>query len=507
MNFHQTLTAVNDRLRSVVKNIGMGRHVQSLSNDTPRSHEMNDKGNKIAFTNCNIFDGVDSALKEDMTVLINGDTIFKVGPREQVIIPDDFYIINSTGRTIMPGLIDSHTHLCSPFTYEVNIPAIRQMRKQIALNNLQTVYSGVTTVCDMGGPQGIIKEFQKLADSNEIPGPRYLNCFTLISPSRGKKLGYPTQVELIDPFQEWLLEGQVATRPKTIKELKKACYKVKDDGGTHLKTTYQAYPFSAKKHIHRDDYPTFNDDWIRTIFKIGKETGMPVSIHSPYGNGVEKCVDLAIEVGANIRIQHMTFDVALSDTTTQKMRDYGYYIIPTVMVYGDSFNMPTFVSWLDENPESYMTPEANRQIRARIQNAIDLEPRSGHEILELDTVYFRNQFDVVRQNTQKAHDAGIIGFGTDIGGTYTGFFGRIHSEILHYFEFGIPMFEILKYMTSVNAKINGLDDRGTLQSGKLADLIVLNTDSLKDPSDMKNVSAVMKGGLFLKYDGVSTTPC
>ena len=100
----------------------------------------------------------------------------------------------------MPGLIDCHMHICSPFTYEVNIRTIRQMRKQIALDNMRTVYSGVTTVCDMGGPKGIIREFQNLADNNRIPGPRHLNSYTLTSPSWGNTLGYPGQVKPI-----WLI--------------------------------------------------------------------------------------------------------------------------------------------------------------------------------------------------------------------------------------------------------------------------------------------------------------
>lgn len=370
---------------------------------------------------------------------------------------------------------------------------------------MQTVYSGVTTVCDMGGPQGIIKEFQKLADKNIIPGPRYLNSYTLISPSKGKTLGYPPQVKLIDPFQSWLLEGQVATRPKTIKQLKSACYKVKEDGGTHIKTTYQPHPFSAKKHATQDAFPIFDDDWMRTIFRIGKELGLSISIHAPFGSAAEKCVDLAIEVGARIRIQHMTFDIDLKTSMIKKMKDYGFYIIPTVMVYGDSFRMPQIVTWLNENPKTHMTPEANRQLKSRIQKVIDLEPYSGREVLELDNVYFRDHFDVVRRNTIKAHEAGIIGFGTDMGGTYTGFFGRILAEMTHYADFGISTFDILKYMTSVNAQINGLDDRGVIQPGKLADLVAFKGDRLSDMAIFNEAYTVMKGGVFLKREGVEST--
>jgi hypothetical protein len=397
-------------------------------------------------------------------------------------------------------------HQCSPLTYQVNMAAVRQMPMQIALNNMQTVYSGVTTVCDMGGPQVFIKEFTELADKNRIPGPRYLNCYTLISPRKGSKLGYPTQVKVFNPFDAWLLEGQVATRPKTLAELKNACYNVKENGGTHLKTTFQTQPFSKKKYESQCDFPILDDDWMKEILSLGKESGLVVDIHSPYGADAEKCVDLAIEVGARIRIQHMTFDRELKSTFLQKMQDNGFYIIPTAMVYGDAFHMPDFINWLDNDPKRYMMPEANRQSRESILRGIDLEPYSGKKVMEHDYTYFRDNFDFVRLNTQKAHGAGIIGFGTDIGGTNTGFFGRICSEINYYVEFGIPFFDILKYLTSVNAEINDLNDRGVIKSGKLADLIMVDGNPLLDPvAVLSKVSTVMKGGKFLKYKGMELT--
>ena len=484
----------------------MGNYIATLLNASPLLHTMNSVGNRIAFTNCHIFDRIHSELKEDMTLLVEGDKISNVGHRAQLTVPDNFYIIDTAGQTIMPGLIDNHVHLCSPFTYEATISAIRQMPMQVLLNNMRTVYSGVTTVCDMGGPQGIIKEFTELADKNHIPGPRYLNCYTLISPSNGKKLGYPSQVNVLNPFNAWLLEGQVATRPKTIKALKKACYKVRDSGGTHLKTTYQPQPFSEKKYATQDDFPIFNDEWMRTILEIGKETGLVVDIHSPYGMAAERCVDLAMAVGAKIRIQHMTFDIDFKDSIIKKMQDNGFYMIPTVTVFGDAFQMPKFVQWLDDDTKSHMMPEAKRQTKAMIQKGINIEPYSGQMVMECDNAYLRKHFNLVKQNTQKAHEARIIGIGTDCGGTNTGFFGRICSEVMHYFEFGIPLFEILKYLTSVNAEINGLNDRGVIQPGKLADLIALDGNRLLDPSALTEVSMVMKGGVFLKYRGEELTP-
>lgn len=476
----------------------MGDYISLLYKDKMFIRKVNTFGNRIAFTNCNIFDGIHDELKKDMTILIEDDKILDVGHKQQITVQGNFHQIDAKSQTILPGLIDNHVHECSPFTYEANASAVRQMPLQIGLNLMQTISSGVTTVCDMGGPQGFIKEFTELADKNLIPGPRFLNCFTLISPIKRGKIGYPSQLAVLNPFKAWLLEGQVATRPKTLNELKKVCYKIKDDGGTHLKTTYQHYPFSKKKYSNQDNFPVFADDWLKTIFCIGKETGLVVDIHSPYGIGAEKCVDLAVEVGAKMRIQHITFDINLEDTFLQKMRDHGFYIIPTVMVFGDSFHMQEFISWLSTDPKTYMMPEANRQVRKRIQKGIDLEPYSGQVIMEHDYAYFREQFGFVKRNTQKAHEAGIIGFGTDSGGTNTGFFGRIYSEAMHYVEFGISCYDVLKYMTSVNAEISNLNDRGIIQKGKLADLIMVKGNPLKDITVLNNVTTVMKGGVILK---------
>lgn len=506
MSLKRTFQSFNKNLRLAAKKISMGGYLDPLRDLSPLALDINKAGNEFAFINCRVFDGLNSRINEDMTVLVKDGRISDLGHRDTISIPEAFHIIDGKGRTMMPGFIDSHVHQCSPFSYRPNSATRRQMMAQVALNNIQTVNSGVTTVCDMGGPQGVIKEFTELADKNRIPGPRFLNCYTMISPKKGEKLGYPSQVKVLNPIAAWLLEGQVASRPKTLTVLKKVCYSVKDDGGTHLKTTYQTQPFSKKKYANQDEFPIFDDDWMRSIFKIGKEIGLVVDIHAPYRADAEKCVDLAVEVGAEIRIQHMTFDKELNIAAVRKMSDYGIYMIPTVKIYADAFHMKEYVSWLDNGSEESLMPEAIRQSRANIQRGIDLEPYSSQMVMEHDYAYFREQFDTVRRNTQMAHDAGIIGIGTDSGGTYAGFFGRIHFEVMHYVEFGIPLPDILKYLTSVNAKINGLHDRGVIRQGKLADLVMVDGNPLDDPSVLTKTSVVMKGGVFLKEDGASSLP-
>lgn len=458
---------------------------------------------KTAFVNCSIFDGIRPEIRDNMTLLVEGETISALFPGGKFVIPEGCRQVDASGCTIMPGLIDSHVHICSPFTYDLTPQAVRQMAVQVALNNMITISSGVTTVCDMGGPQAIIREFTELTDKDLVPGPRYLNCFTLISPASGSRLGYPSQVKFLDPLTAWTLGGQVATRPRTLTELKRACRGVKESGGTHLKATYQPQPFSERKYPSQDDFPVFDDSWMRAILACARDMGLVVDIHAPYGGAAEHCADLAIEEGARIRIQHMTFDVDLTGSMVAKMRDYGFYMIPTMSVYADAFRLRDLINWLDSAP-SQMMPEARRQSRAVIQKRIDEAPYSGKTVMECDYAYLRRNYDIVKRNTLKAHEFGIIGMGSDSGGTYTGFFGRIAEEARHYFETGIPFTDILKYLTSVNAEVHGLTDRGVIEPGKLADLVALKGNRPCDPSALDKVQMVMKGGCFLEHDGMES---
>jgi len=114
MTIRKILDAFDANLRSAVKSIIMGDYTSPLSRVSPLVHDMNTVGNRIAFTNCNIFDGIHSELKEDMTVLVEGDKILDVGHKKKIPVPDNFYLVDAEGQTLLPGLIDNHVHACSP---------------------------------------------------------------------------------------------------------------------------------------------------------------------------------------------------------------------------------------------------------------------------------------------------------------------------------------------------------------------------------------------------------
>jgi imidazolonepropionase-like amidohydrolase len=108
----------------------------------------------------------------------------------------------------------------------------------------------------------------------------------------------------------------------------------------------------------------------------------------------------------------------------------------------------------------------------------------------------RKQFPQILDNVARLHRAGaIIGFGTDIGGTDFGFFGLAYKELEHLVKAGMSKFEALQAATITNARILGLqNDLGSIEVGKLADLVLVEGNPLDDVGEVKNVKMVWKEG-------------
>jgi imidazolonepropionase-like amidohydrolase len=146
-------------------------------------------------------------------------------------------------------------------------------------------------------------------------------------------------------------------------------------------------------------------------------------------------------------------------------------------------------------------PEALRQASANVKNALaQLEKREPMS----DSQYLKDMFANARDNLKKLHGMGAtVGVGTDLGGTYCGFFGRFADELEHYVSVGISNFDTLCMATFVNAHILDMQDKiGTIEPGKLADIIAVEGNPLRDIHVMDRVSMVVKGGVFIKAEGI-----
>ena len=141
--------------------------------------------NRILFTNVNVFDGVSDTLDMNTSVLIENNLIKSVG--SSITLPEGTEVIDGGGRTLMPGLINSHTHLNLTGGLATSYGGLQsakwsQIGAQAAANAYDQLLDGFTTLRDLGGMDNGL---QLLIDQGNLPGPRIYNSAAAISPSSG----------------------------------------------------------------------------------------------------------------------------------------------------------------------------------------------------------------------------------------------------------------------------------------------------------------------------------
>jgi imidazolonepropionase-like amidohydrolase len=171
-------------------------------------------------------------------------------------------------------------------------------------------------------------------------------------------------------------------------------------------------------------------------------------------------------------------------------------MLPTLMIYGDYFLTDELISMIQTDGETYLVPEAARQ---------SLETLRGLATGEREYSFKPYMIDVypnVAANLMKMHDMGaVIGAGSDIGGTETGFFGRFADELCLYAAAGLSNSRVLHMATSINARILDMSGEiGAVGRGMQADLIAVDGDPVKDLDALRSVALVLKGGTVMRSE-------
>ncbi len=178
-------------------------------------------------------------------------------------------------------------------------------------------------------------------------------------------------------------------------------------------------------------------------------------------------------------------------------------------LFGDFLITRKLLKLIETRGKEYLTPEALTQVTGAVKRIsavengdLSDEERSG---LPVDPLYFKDMFPNVIKNIEKLKNTGAkIGIGTDSGGSLMALFGFYGDELKYMASAGISNFETLRMATYENACILNMQDRiGTIGNGKWADIIAIEGDPLVDLDSMNNVRMVMKGGAFIKREGIA----
>jgi imidazolonepropionase-like amidohydrolase len=396
-----------------------------------------------------VIDGQGVTPKQHQLIFVRGERIEKITDGS-ADIPAGTKILDLSSSTVLPGLIDSHTHLFlwgedpAQGGYDANI-----LKAGIALRAARATYAakraleqGFTTLRDLeteGAGYGDI-EIKQAIEEGTIPGPRVFGATRAISSTGGYPLeGYAPELQMPKGVQ--IIDGPV--------EARKAAREQLDHGADWIKV-YMTHRSWVDKQGNLVSQPTLTVEELKAIVDETHGWGKKVACHAYNGEGLQRALD-----GGCDSIEH---GLDMSDAQIAQMAKQGTWYCPTISVY--------FRDWAPAD-----TPEGKRD-RARA---------SLHE------ASFRK--------AQKAHLK--IVFGTDMGGIP--WQQPIAQEFSRMVEQGMAPMDAIQSATSRAAEmLDRKGELGTLAPGAYADIVAVSGDPLKSIDELKNVKFVMKGGAVYK---------
>ena len=361
-------------------------------------------------------------------------------------------IIDLKNRTVMPGLIDSHVHLESEtnpnrymetFTYN---PADYAFQSVVFAE--RTLMIGFTTVRDLGG-SGVNISLRNAINKRLIKGPRVITAGKSIATTGGHAdptNGYRKDL-MGDPGPgAGVINGDADARHAVRQRYK--------DGSDLIKITASGGVLSVAKS---GENPQFTEEEIRAIVITAKDYGFKVAAHCHGAEAMKR----AIRAGVN-SIEHGTL---MDDEVIKLMKEYGTYYVPTITAgkaVGDSAKKPGYYPDL-------VTPKA-----------LAIGPK-------------------IQSTFAKAYKDGVkIAFGTDAG---VFAHGKNWLEFVYMHEAGMPAIETIQSATVNAADLLGVSEIvGSIEKGKLADIIAVVGDPVKDIQAMGKVKFVMKDGMIFKNE-------
>jgi imidazolonepropionase-like amidohydrolase len=397
----------------------------------------------MALVNVRLIDGTGAPARERSMVLIADGRVVEAGPQHPVA--SEVELVDLAGRTLMPGLIDCHMHHAPWAQSLVSHPerlGLLVSRTVAALK--ATLESGVTAARDLGGLE---HGFVQAVEQGVIPGPRLQNAVVIVSPTNSLMDKHPVSggaVSARGVFETFpglptpWCNGPAEARAKVREVLRM--------GADVIKVAMTGSMTMPARRPHR---PLFTAEELAAIVDEAHLEGVPVCCHAHGDPGALMAVRAGVDT-----LEHGTF---LSEECAQEMAERGTWYVPTMCIS----------KW--------------------------------HSTLSSDTVreHTAGMPAVHQQSVARAVRLGVrIAAGTDSNDLHG--YGRSGMELGLLVGAGMSASDAISVATRRSSECLGMDKEiGTLEPGKLADLIVVDGDPLQDIAilqDRQRRTLVMKGG-------------
>ena len=399
-----------------------------------------------------LFDSKSGRILENQIVLVEGEKISAVGPADQVQIPAGAQVIDLSKATVLPGLIDGHTHVFGfgldgikpggpPFASPIN--DTREYRTLLALANAQEdLRAGFTTLRDLmshGGGYADV-DIKRAINLGYFQGPRMqVSTMGLVATGEGI-LGSP-EVSLPATYQ--VVDNPWAARQAVREQIHYGADWIK----FHATSDYE---FEPNGELFSN--PTFTREEVDAIVDEAHRHGKKAACHAFGGEGLRNCV----QAGADT-IEHA---IDLDEATVDLMKKKGLYLELTAYHYS----------------------------------------LSDYTLRDAKATGGKYSLEAMREKSGRlAISRGLkISFGSGVGPFPH---GTQAAEFSYLVKYGMTPAQAIQTATTVAAEMMGWQDRiGSIERGKFADIIAVIGDPLKDITELERVKFVMKGGQVIRDD-------
>ena len=410
-----------------------------------------------------LIDGYGGPPLENSVIVVRGNRIEAVGRVGEVAIPTGARVISTEGHTVLPGLMDMHVHLMiiGHADYDYWFRAYRDRWRDVIMpiSAKQLLMAGVTSAVDLGGT---LKESLSVRDRikrGEIPGPRMWMSGPWITRDLGDYSdALPTQILVDTPAEAARAVDQLA------------------DAGVDV---IKAYVDMRPEH-----YRAIADAAHRRKLKVHAHVYDPVDVR----NALEAGVDVLTHAGS---AGTPPYDPGLVKAIAVK---------GTPVVITAAHRVWLFPATVDF-PERIQDPRLKHDFTPQLYEEVMNSLRNFHRLSYFATT--DRQMLYGKASLKQWIDAGVVmGMGTDSGTPLNFHTEALWREIKAHVDMGMSPARAISAATRVGADILGRGaDLGTIEPGKLADIIVVNGNPLFDIVALANVETVVKGGVIYKGGG------
>jgi imidazolonepropionase-like amidohydrolase len=402
-----------------------------------------------------LFDGKSNAVVTPGLIVVTGGKISGVGASTK--IPADAQVIDFGDATLLPGFIDAHTHLTFPYSDDYKQQRLDSLQKTVAeraldasVNARVTLMAGFTTVRDVGSSDYLDVGLRNGIRSGDVPGPRMLVTVHALGATGG-------HCDHEDGYREGIFGHESSPLDGVINGPDQARYAVRLDhkyGADMIKVCASGGVLSPTDDV---DTPQLTQQELDAIVDEAHALRRKTAAHAHGAEAAKRAIRAGID-----SIEHGSF---LDDEALDMMQKRGTYLVPTLMA----------IQGIQEKFDRgiYMPPAIETKARAAIA--------------------------AIHITFQHALAKGVkIGLGTDAG-VYP--HGRNAEEFHQMVDLGMKPVDALKAGTSSDAELLGLADKiGTLEAGKLADVVAVPGDPLQNIRQVEKVFFVMKEGVIYRND-------